>query len=157
MTRHRCECTIENAAIVEQITWINARGFQEDDPAGGERVFLHGDGAMRRMTPERLLRFRSRWLELRPPGRLHRRAYDLLFRSGLHRPIPYLVYPKRRVARRLRRYLEHHGQGPHTGVRNVYFGHTHRRMSNYHYHGLAFHNGGAPLKGMKFRIIEARR
>jgi hypothetical protein len=45
MTRHRCECTIENAAIVEQITWINARGFQEDDPAGGERVFLHGDGA----------------------------------------------------------------------------------------------------------------
>jgi UDP-2,3-diacylglucosamine hydrolase len=121
----------------------------------GDSVFLHGDAAMRRMTPERLLRFRARWLDDRPPGRLHRRAYDLLIQSGLHRPIPYLVYPKRRVARRLRRYLQRQGEGPHSGARHVYFGHIHRPMAAYRYRGLVFHNGGAPIGGQPLRILEA--
>ncbi len=77
--------------------------------------------------------------------------------TRLHRSVPHLVYAKRIVVRRILKYLESVGQGPGNGVRNVYFGHTHRRMSNYRYRGLAFHNGGAPIKGMKFRIIEARR
>jgi hypothetical protein len=53
--------------------------------------------------------------------------------------------------------LESIGEGPDTGVRDVYFGHTHKNLANYRYRGLTFHNGGAPIKGVKFRIVEARR
>jgi UDP-2,3-diacylglucosamine hydrolase len=121
----------------------------------GDNVFLHGDAARRRMTPERLLKFRCRSAHLDAPGRFRRRAYDLVHRAGLHRAVPYLVSPKRRTARRIIRYLEHVGEGPHTGVSHVYFGHTHRRVSNYRYRGLTFHNGGAPIQGQTFRILEA--
>jgi UDP-2,3-diacylglucosamine hydrolase len=77
--------------------------------------------------------------------------------TRLHKPVPHLVYAKRIVVRRILKYLESIEQGPHNGVCNVYFGHTHRRLSNYYYRGLRFHNGGAPIKGVKFRILEARR
>ena len=121
----------------------------------GDSVFLHGDAAGRRTTPEGLLRSRARWLDAKPPGRLHRRVYDLVVRSGLHRPIPYLVYPKRRVARRIRDYIAHHGEGSHSGVRNVYFGHIHRPVAGYRYRGLLFHSSGASIRGQELRIIEA--
>jgi hypothetical protein len=77
--------------------------------------------------------------------------------THLHRPVPHLIFAKRIVVRRIFRYLESIGEGPSHGVRDVYFGHTHKRMSAYRYRGLTFHNGGAPIKGLKFRIIEARR
>jgi UDP-2,3-diacylglucosamine hydrolase len=76
--------------------------------------------------------------------------------TRLHKPLPHLVFAKRIVVRRILKYLESIGEGPGNGVRNVYFGHTHRRLSNYRYRGLVFHNGGAPIKGMKFRIVEAK-
>jgi UDP-2,3-diacylglucosamine pyrophosphatase LpxH len=122
----------------------------------GNSIFLHGDAARRKMTPEKLIRFRSRWLHVGPAGPLRNRAYDLLMGTGLHRPIPYLVHSSnRRLARRLSAYLEHVGEGPHTGVRNVYFGHIHRRMADYSYHGMTFHNGGAPIRGQPFHILQA--
>ena len=120
----------------------------------GDSVFLHGDAAERRMTPEKLIQFRSRWLHVKPPSRLHRHAYDLVHHIGLHRPIPFLFNTKRRVARQILDYLERIGEGPATGLRHVYFGHIHRRVSNYRYHGLTFHNGGAPIAGGRFRILE---
>ena len=61
--------------------------------------------------------------------------------TRLHKPVPHLVYARRIVVRRIYQYLESIGQGPATGVRDVYFGHTHRRLSNYRYRGLIFHNG----------------
>jgi UDP-2,3-diacylglucosamine hydrolase len=36
-----------------------------------------------------------------------------------------------------------------------YFGHTHRSMADYQFGGPTFHNSGAPIKGVKFRILEA--
>jgi UDP-2,3-diacylglucosamine pyrophosphatase LpxH len=78
---------------------------------------------------------------------------DVLTR--LHKPFPHLVYSKRIVARRILSYLDEIGQGPESGVCNVYFGHTHKHMTNYAYGGLIFHCGGAPIKGLKFRILEA--
>jgi len=122
----------------------------------GDAVFLHGDVADRRMTTaQSLADDRARWLYDAQRGPLHHRMYDLAVRAGLHRPLPYLVHPKRRVAKRILRYLEDIGQGPHSGARNIYFGHIHRRLSNYRYGGLSFHNGGAPIKGQRFHIVEA--
>jgi hypothetical protein len=76
--------------------------------------------------------------------------------TRLHKPFPHLVYTKRIVVRRIFNYLEKIGEGPGHGVRDVYFGHTHRKLSDYRYRGLTFHNCGAPIKGVKFRILEAR-
>jgi hypothetical protein len=120
----------------------------------GTSVFLHGDVADRPMTAQALVQSRSRWLHAKRRGRFHSRVYHLAVRAGLHRPVPFLAHRKRTVARRILRYLEHVGHGPHTGVRNIYFGHTHRRLSNYRYAGLAFHNGGGAIRGQRFRIVE---
>jgi UDP-2,3-diacylglucosamine pyrophosphatase LpxH len=123
----------------------------------GSSVFLHGDVADKTMNAQRLAEAREEWLDGRRRGPFMSALYDVVVATRLHKPVPRLVFAKRIVVRRILKYLESIGQGPRDGVRDVYFGHTHRKLSNYHYRGLAFHNGGAPIKGVKFRIIEARR
>jgi UDP-2,3-diacylglucosamine hydrolase len=122
----------------------------------GDAVFLHGDVADRRgSTPVTLVDARSRWLHDDRRGPMRHRVYDMAIRAGLHRPLPYLIHRKRRVAKRILAYLELVGQGPTSGVRNIYFGHIHRRLSNYRYGGLTFHNCGASIKGQRLHILEA--
>jgi UDP-2,3-diacylglucosamine pyrophosphatase LpxH len=123
----------------------------------GSSVFLHGDVADKMMNAQMLAEARDQWLDRRRRGPFMSALYDVVVATRLHKPVPRLVFAKRIVVRRIWKYLESIGQGPSEGVRDVYFGHTHRRLSNYRYRGLAFHNGGAPIKGVKFRIIEARR
>ncbi|MEN6408016.1 MAG: metallophosphoesterase [Thermoguttaceae bacterium] len=123
----------------------------------GSSVFLHGDVAQRKMNARRLAESREKWLDRRRRGPLASLLYDVAVATRMHKPVPYLLFSRRIVARRIFRYLESIGQGPAAGVRDVYFGHTHKRLSNYGYHGMRFHNGGAPIKGLKFRIVEARR
>lgn len=122
----------------------------------GSSVFLHGDVASRRMDARRLAEARDRWLDKRRRGPFLSRLYDVVVLTRLHKPVAHLAFSKRIVARRVLNYLESIQQGPRDGVCDVYFGHTHRRISSYRYRGLLFHNGGAPIKGVKFRIIEAR-
>jgi UDP-2,3-diacylglucosamine pyrophosphatase LpxH len=122
----------------------------------GKSVFLHGDVADGEgATAESLAESRKVWLDRRRRGPWMSSLYDAVVLARLHKPLPHLVYTKRLVAQRVLAYLEGIGQGPASGVRNVYFGHTHLPMANYHYGGLVFHNGGAGIKGMKFRILDA--
>jgi UDP-2,3-diacylglucosamine pyrophosphatase LpxH len=120
-----------------------------------DTVFLHGDVADRWMTAAMLVAARARWLQPRQPGRVRRGAYNLVCHVGLHTPLPYLVHRKRRVARRILAYLEDIGEGPRQGVRHVYFGHIHRRLSGYRYGGLSFHNGGASIRRQRLHVLEA--
>jgi UDP-2,3-diacylglucosamine pyrophosphatase LpxH len=122
----------------------------------GSSVFLHGDVADKVMDARRLTEAREEWLDGRRRGPFLSALYDVVVMTRLHKPVPHLVYAKRIVVRRILKYLESIDEGPRNGVRDVYFGHTHRRLSNYRYRGLTFHNGGAPIKGVKFRIIEAQ-
>jgi UDP-2,3-diacylglucosamine hydrolase len=122
----------------------------------GDSVFLHGDVADKEMDARMLAEAREEWLDARRRGPFLSKLYDVVVMTRLHKSVPHLVYAKRIVVRRILKYLESIGQGPNNGVRDVYFGHTHRKLSNYHYRGLTFHNGGAPIKGVKFRILEAR-
>lgn len=122
----------------------------------GDSVFLHGDVAERRMDARKLALAREQWLDRRHRGPFLSRMYDVVVLTRLHKPVPHLVFAKRIVVRRILKYLESIGQGPADGVRDVYFGHTHKKLSNYRYRGLTFHNGGAGIKGTKFRIIEAK-
>lgn len=122
----------------------------------GSSIFLHGDVADRVMSEEMLTHARSRCLHHKQRGPLLSRLYDLVVATHLHRPVPYLRYRKRVVARRILAYLEDIGQGPRSGVRNVYFGHTHQSIVGYAYGGLTFHNAGAPMRGVRFQILEVR-
>ncbi len=121
----------------------------------GSSVFLHGDMNQRRTTARGLAARRSRWLHRKRRGPLLGHLYDLVMLSRVHSPLPYMVHRRRRVAKRILRYLEDVGEGPETGVKNVYFGHTHRVVSHYRCGGLTFHNGGASIRGNRFRIVEA--
>lgn len=120
----------------------------------GGNMFLHGDVADRKTTAAMLAGQRAQWLHRKKRGPMMSRLYDLVVMTRIHRPIPYVVHRRRTVARRILAYLRGIGQGPEHGVRHVYFGHIHRPMSHYHYGGLVFHNGGAPIKGAKFHIVE---
>ena len=51
-------------------------------------------------------------------------------------------------------YLKSAGHGPGDGVRDVYFGHTHKPVLDYTYDGVRFRNGGATVKGLRFHILE---
>jgi UDP-2,3-diacylglucosamine hydrolase len=121
----------------------------------GSSVFLHGDVADRVMNEEMLIYARSRCLRRKQRGRVLNRLYDLVVATHLHRPVPYLRYRKRVVAKRILAYLDDIGQGPKDGVRNVYFGHTHKSLLGYRHGGLTFHNAGAPMRGVRFHILDA--
>ena len=122
----------------------------------GKSVFLHGDVADKPgLCPEKLRHRREHWLrdETRSPFR--HMLYDLAVHANLHRVAGRVVHPRWRVATRIWHYLNHIGHGAPSGLEHVYFGHTHESLANYRYGGLTFHNGGAPMAGLDFRIVEA--
>ena len=120
----------------------------------GSSLFLHGDVVDRKMGQEKLSEKRSRWSQRgRRPAAAHW-LYDLAVEARLHKMTSSLLYRKMVVAKRLLAYLDNIGHGPDNGLEHVFFGHTHSAMSNYEYGGLRFHNGGAPIKGLEFRILQ---
>ena len=121
----------------------------------GGGIFLHGDAANFRMSAAKLQAFRERCAAKPQKHPRLNPLYDAAIKSRLHTLCARAAYPHRIVARRLRRYLDEIGHGPAAGVRNVYFGHTHRHMNGYERHGLRFHNCGAPIDGVRFNILEA--
>lgn len=121
----------------------------------GHSVFLHGDVADRRTTAQKLADRRARWLNKKQRGPMANRLYDMAIERQLHKPFIHLARRKRTIARRILVYLDDIGEGPSTGLTNVYFGHTHLAFSNFQFHGVRFHNGGAPIHGLRFRILEA--
>jgi UDP-2,3-diacylglucosamine pyrophosphatase LpxH len=122
----------------------------------GSNLFMHGDVADREdHNAKTLAAARAEWLDAPRRGPFLSRLYDVVVLTRLHKPLPHLVYSKRAIARRILKYLNEIGQGPTSGVKDVYFGHTHKHISNYRYGGISLHNGGVAIKGMKFRILEA--
>jgi UDP-2,3-diacylglucosamine hydrolase len=117
-------------------------------------VFLHGDVADRKMTRAEFEAARRSWHFDRRRGKLVNRAYDLAFWLGAHRTIPHLVFPNEVVAERLVHYLDDIGHGRGSGVTDVYYGHTHVAVRDFHYGGIFFHNSGAPMPRLGFSILK---
>jgi len=123
----------------------------------GKSVFLHGDVADKPgLCPEKLRSRREHWLHDETRSPLRHVLYDWAVQANLHRVCGRVVHPRWRVATRIWQYLNYIGQGPAAGIENVYFGHTHEALSDYLYGGLRFHNGGAPMPGLDFRLVEAQ-
>jgi len=120
----------------------------------GDSLFLHGDIADKpRLCHEKLLRRRQKyWHDEPAQGKLANAVYDWVIQARLHH-LAKLVHRHHRVTKRLLRYAEHIGHGVSSGLRHVYFGHTHHAMSNYEQGGIFFHNPGAPIRGLDFRVL----
>ncbi len=122
----------------------------------GCSLFLHGDAAERGVVDHSsLTAYRARWCRDLKHGPMANTFYDAAVRANLHRAIAAAAHPTRRVVRRLAAYAERIGHGIASGLRHIYFGHTHTALSNFFDGGLVFHNGGAPIRGLNFRIVEA--
>ena len=119
----------------------------------GSSVFLHGDVADGHITPERLQAFRQKKLRHGRMPKLLDPVYDAAILARAHHLTAKVFHPHRRVAKRILAYLERLGHTPDNGMKDVYFGHTHVGMDHFEYHGVRFHNGGAPIRGVPFRVV----
>lgn len=117
-----------------------------------DTVFLHGDAADGHLDGASLLQARERSLHEEPKHPRWHRVYDAVVRTGIHKPAPRIAHPDRRVVRRLTSWLESEGHSAESGVRRVYFGHTHRPMEM-QYQGVWFHNGGGAIRGQSCRVL----
>lgn len=109
----------------------------------GSALFVHGDVDRPRKSNHGST-----------PGPARERAYAAAIALHLHRAAAAIAFPHRAVLRGLHRYanrLEASGEEP---IRDVFFGHTHRPVARACYRGRRYHNGGAPIDGVDFRIIE---
>jgi UDP-2,3-diacylglucosamine pyrophosphatase LpxH len=136
------------SARVENLAW-HPYYLRVDDS-----LFLHGDVADGPRDERALARKRDRWHHERKRGPVFNAMYDMVIQARLHKAVSNAVHREQFVLRRVHRYLCNVGQGPESGLRHVYFGHTHAAMSDVEYGGLTFHNGGAPIAGLQFRVLE---
>jgi UDP-2,3-diacylglucosamine hydrolase len=124
-----------------------------------DKVFLHGDVIDARLPlnegfHEQLDLLRKRKDERALPAAYRHKMYDAAVKTHVHRLVASVANPKARVLTKITDYLEwaNHGRG--AGVRDVYFGHTHCPLEGEPFGGMRFHNPGATIKGMRFRLIE---
>jgi len=116
----------------------------------GGKVFLHGDVGSSSHSPEALAAYRQRWHGPRRRAWLHT-AYLACTRLG----IPRLIHectPVKRYTADMVTYLKAEMGPGFAELRDVYFGHTHKPVSDYVWHGLRFHNTGAMIHGVRSRI-----
>jgi UDP-2,3-diacylglucosamine pyrophosphatase LpxH len=115
----------------------------------GRKVFLHGD-VRDSHTPERLAAYRARWHKP-PQKRWVHAAYFVFTWSRIPRLIHGLV-PTQRLTTGVTKYLRAELGLAFDEVRDIYCGHTHRPLTDYRWGNLRFHNTGAAIQGVRFRI-----
>ncbi|WP_436715341.1 metallophosphoesterase [Roseiconus lacunae] len=115
-------------------------------------LFLHGDVADGSLDHARLDARRERMEKKKRRHPMLHYAYDLAIHARLHR-LAILSIREIVVLNRIRQYAQQIGHGPDEGITDVYFGHTHFDLDGVDYQGLTFHNGGAAIKGLRFRIV----
>ena len=122
----------------------------------GRCVFLHGD-ILDGDSKHEVVDARRRMHDDKPlPHPIRHWLYDAVIKARLHRVAAHVANRPSNVLKGLDRYLKEQGLDASSGVTDIYFGHTHREMDGVEYSGLTFHNGGASIKGLGFRIIETR-
>ena len=118
----------------------------------GDKFFLHGDVTDRTMDHVELVKRRSRDSDRKRRAASHY-AYDLAIHARLHTIPGYVWHSPGQSAARILHYVDTLDDGRDEDLRHIYFGHTHRAMSDYACGDLLFHNGGAPIRGLPFEIL----
>ena len=119
----------------------------------GEKVFLHGDVGDKLMTPDEFVAFRHRWDRDHQPAKWRYTLYSIITNSGLHKIVPKLV-SKRRHAEHIIAYLQEALGYDFNEIREIFSGHIHSSYTDYRLRGLLFHNTGAAIRGLRFRILQ---
>lgn len=117
-------------------------------------VCLHGDAAHFGPRQQHLERYRASWLEKQPAGEALNRLHDWGFHARIQHILPAVVFPEAKTLSRLSAYLEATACSAADGVDTVCYGHAHRPVAGVLYRGQRFHNGGAAMRGLPFRVLE---
>lgn len=115
-------------------------------------LFLHGDVSGKLTTHDELQRARGEWELEEPRGKLANMAYNAAVAMRLHRAATRLAHPTHKVAQRLLYYMSDVGLDS-DAINRVYFGHTHLYVEEFQHSGIRFFNGGAPIRGLRFEIL----
>lgn len=117
----------------------------------GTSLFFHGDIPLgkRRGTifQRKLARLGSR------RGWAIKAGYDLVVATRLHKGVASLHWAPRCSRRIMRMLNTNHSEILH-GVTDIYFGHTHRAVSNHHHEGIRFHNTGSTIEGLRCNLLK---
>ncbi|OUT54858.1 Calcineurin-like phosphoesterase superfamily domain protein [Stieleria bergensis] len=117
-------------------------------------LFLHGDVADGKLAHDQLDRRRQK-IEAKKPRRKHWHvAYDLAIKAKLHH-LAMMSIRELKVLKCIRQYADQIQHSTAEGVTDVFFGHTHIDLDGVEYRGMKFHNGGAAIQGLPFRILQA--
>lgn len=81
--------------------------------------------------------------------------YDLAVAARVHKGVTSLHWPLR-CSRRIMRMLSTGHNEILDGVTDIYFGHTHRAMSDHHRGGIRFHNTGSTIEGLRCNLLTVR-
>lgn len=119
----------------------------------GQFAFLHGDILDGGLEHAHLDVKRKKHICDPIPQAYRHWLYDVAVQAKVHRVVSSLVNRQNWVLTKLYNYLSSQGLDPKSGVTDVYFGHTHRVINNVTYRGVHFHNGGACIKGLDFKIL----
>jgi UDP-2,3-diacylglucosamine pyrophosphatase LpxH len=117
-------------------------------------LFLHGDVADRRINHDQLVLRRSDWKHERPAALPRHYLYDFAMTLRLHKLVNHVVHHPGLVVRRIEHYLNSLSLPSISSVNRIVFGHTHRAVRGYVYRGVEYYNGGAPMLGLKFEILD---
>lgn len=120
----------------------------------GENVFLHGDVANGYPDQEALAESREKWFDEESKAEIWHRLYSMVVAMRLHVTVSAIAHRKLLIARRIMQWLEATGHGPASGIRRVYFGHTHSPVDGYEYQGLRFFNPGGAIHGLRCQILQ---
>jgi len=119
----------------------------------GDALFLHGDCTHWRMGKHDLQSYRDGWSRSRRRGKTATSAYRVFDRLGVTRLVHRWHFTLDRTLDRLTHHLDDAHVGWREQVRHCYFGHTHEPFDHFERGGVAFHNTGSAIRGLKFNPL----
>tara|TARA_R110002049_G_scaffold182485_2_gene350370 strand:- start:110958 stop:111725 length:768 start_codon:yes stop_codon:yes gene_type:complete len=120
----------------------------------GDALFVHGDVIEKGGTDQAFTSYRQSWRDKPMAHPRTSRLYDAAVSARLHQTVAFAAHRRRRTCLRLVRWMHRQDPALMQPVRRVVFGHTHRRIEQYHLKGFEFYNGGAAIKHVNFRPVE---
>lgn len=117
----------------------------------GSNLFLHGDCAVKKMSPSAFARYRASWRNDRQRGHVSKALYDASDSLGISQKVHDLYFPEGRTVKRIAYSLDHLLPGWRDTIDHCYFGHTHLPFQGHWHDGVQFHNTGSAIRSMGFR------
>lgn len=118
-----------------------------------DTLFLHGDVIENGGTDEAFARYRADWAKKPRGSRQANRLYGLAVELRLHKLLAAAAHPNRCTFERLLHWIESREELSGIEIKQVVFGHTHRRVVNGKHRGVLFQNPGAAVRHVRFEPV----